>query len=60
MKERIIIVPSSMDLAKTLAYHHKDVFNTRIMTTIELAQESLMRSGHLSKKEFLSRKEEAA
>ncbi|MBQ6559219.1 MAG: PD-(D/E)XK nuclease family protein [Erysipelotrichaceae bacterium] len=60
MKERIIVVPSSLDLAKTLAYHHKTLFNTRIMTPVELAQESLMRSGHLSKKEFVSRTEEPA
>ena len=60
MKERIIIVPSSLDLAKTLAYHHKGVFNTRIMTPVELAEESLMRSGHLLEKDFLSGKEELA
>ena len=58
MKERIIVVPVSLDLAKTLAYHGKALFNTRILTPAELAQESLMRSGNLSKKEFISRSEE--
>lgn len=60
MKERIIVVPSSIDLAKTLAYHNKALFNTRIFTPVELAQESLMRSGSLSDKEFISRNEELA
>ena len=58
MKERIIVVPGSLDLAKTLAYHGKTVFNTRFFTPVEFAQESLMRSGKLSKKEFVSRNEE--
>ena len=60
MKERIIVVPNSLDLAKTLAYHDKALFNTRILTPVEFAQESLMRSGNLSKKEFVSRNEELA
>ena len=60
MKERIIVVPNSVDLAKTLAYHGKALFNTRVFTPVELAQESLMRSGKLSRKEFLSRNEELA
>ena len=60
MKERIIVVPSSTDLAKTLAYHGKMLFNTRIFTPVELAQESLMRSGNLSDKFFISRNEELA
>ena len=60
MKERIIVVPNSLDLAKTLAYHGGSLFNTRILTPVEFAQESLMRSGNLSKKDFISRNEELA
>ncbi len=58
MKERIIVVPGSLDLARTLAYHGKALFNVRIFTPVELAEEALMRSGNLSKREFVSRKEE--
>ena len=60
MKERIIVVPYSLDLARTLASHGKALFNTRILTPVELAQEALMRTGRLSRKEFISRNEELA
>ena len=58
MKERIIVIPSFLDLARTSAYHGEPVYNTRFFTPAELAQESLMRSGNLSKKEFISINEE--
>ncbi|MBO4359037.1 MAG: hypothetical protein J5796_04470, partial [Erysipelotrichaceae bacterium] len=60
MKERIIVVPGSLDLATTLAFHGRDLFNVRFFTPVELARESLMRSGNLSKKTFVSRSEELA
>ena len=60
MKERIIVVPYSLDLAKTLAFHDKALFHTRVFTPVELAQEALMRAGKLSQKEFVSRNEELA
>ena len=58
MKERIIVVPSSNSLALTLASHGKSLFNTRIFTPVELANEILMRLAIDIDKSFISRNEE--
>ena len=60
MKERIIVIPGRTDIAKTLAYHGKPVFNTRFFDPVELARESLMRKGCPVDKGFVSLKEETA
>ena len=60
MKERIIVVPNTVDLANTLAYHNRGLFNTRIFTPVEFAQEALVRAGKLCSKKIISRNEELA
>lgn len=58
MKEKIIVVPNSNTLALTLAYHGVSLFNTRIFTPIELANEMLMRQAIDIDKSFISKNEE--
>ena len=60
MLERIIVLPQSTSLSKTLAYHNKSIFNTRFFTPVELAKESLMRSGKVCDKAIISSSEELA
>ena len=47
MKERIILAPglNGNELIKNFAYHGISCFNTRIVSTGELARLALMRSG---------------
>ena len=47
MKERIIIIPTNNNLAKTLALHDIPLFNTRILSPLEYAQRLLIKNGKL-------------
>lgn len=58
MEEKIIITPNQNKLAISLAYHNISSFNTRIFTPVELARETLLRSGKICDKEFVSRNDE--
>ena len=58
MIERIIVVPNTNKLNITLAYHNKNIFNTRILTPFQLAKEILMRNGLITQKEIISNKDE--
>ena len=58
MKERIIVVPHSCQLSKTLAYHGVSLFNIRFLTPIELANLVRSRQAININKEYINRNEE--
>ena len=54
MNETIIVLPKSTKLPLSLAYHGKNLINKRIFTPVELARETLLRSGKICNKKFIS------
>lgn len=58
MKERILIVLNKNKLSISLAYKNKSLFNTRILTPLEFANELLIRSSFICEKQFISKQEE--
>ncbi len=58
MQEKILVIPSKNGLFTSLAYQGKNLFNVRIVTPIDLARLSLLRSGKVCKRQFISRSEE--
>lgn len=62
MKERIIIAPglNGNELIKNLAVHGINCFNTRIVSSVELARISLMRSGITLTETYIDSRDEVA
>lgn len=62
MKERIILTPglNGNELLKNLAIHGINCFNTRIVSTGELARLAFMRSGISISEEFIDSNEQTA
>lgn len=62
MTEKILLLPGAngTELTRMLARFHKNTLGMRIMNAAEFARFALMRSGIVSEKSFLPRKQEAA
>lgn len=58
MNEKIIIIPTANNLAKTLALSGNALFNTRILSPLEYAKELLIKNNKLTKLSLISPKEE--